>query len=201
MPNSYVNIGDLAAGATKPVNLQLNISSANSGNLLAAQIAANNGIQGGNFDSSQIHTEQQRHIAILSALDGIYGGYACGGGVPCPLSVVKRGMVLAPGGSYTVYYSGPLGQSSNNSDPLLIAGGLRRHFQTIVGGEDVAHHKPAPDPYLLAARRLKSRTALVVEDSEAGIASGRAAGFEVLPVKHAAEVPELVRRRLSAEST
>jgi len=86
-------------------------------------------------------------------------------------------------------------------DPLLIAGGLRRHFQTIVGGEDVAHHKPAPDPYLLAARRLKSRTALVVEDSEAGIASGRAAGFEVLPVKHAAEVPELVRRRLSAEST
>ena len=122
MPNSYVSIGDLAAGATKPVNLQLNISSANSGNLLAAQIAANNGIQGSNFDSSQIHTEQQRHIAILSALDGIYGGYACGGGVPCPLSVVKRGMVLAPGGSYTVYYSGPLGQSSNSSDPLLIAG-------------------------------------------------------------------------------
>lgn len=121
MPNSYVNIGDLAAGATKPINLQFNTSSPNSGNLLAAQIAAANGIQSGNFDSSQIHTEQQRHIAILSALDGIYGGYACGGGGPCPLSIVKRGMALAPGGSY-VYYGGPLGQSSNSGDPLLIAG-------------------------------------------------------------------------------
>ena len=37
----------------------------------------------------------------------------------------------------------------------------------------------------------------MVEDSDAGIASGRAAGFEVLAVKSAADVPELVRRRLS----
>jgi beta-phosphoglucomutase-like phosphatase (HAD superfamily) len=36
-----------------------------------------------------------------------------------------------------------------------------------------------------------------VEDSEAGIASGRAAGFEVLAVTKPAEVPELLRRRLA----
>jgi beta-phosphoglucomutase-like phosphatase (HAD superfamily) len=37
----------------------------------------------------------------------------------------------------------------------------------------------------------------VVEDSEAGLASGRAAGFEVLAVKHPTEVPDLVGRRLA----
>ena len=81
-------------------------------------------------------------------------------------------------------------------EPLLIAGGIRRHFDTIVGGESVKHHKPAPEPYLLAAERLGVRTALVLEDSAAGILSGRAAGFEVLPVKHPNEVPELVLQRL-----
>jgi beta-phosphoglucomutase len=86
-------------------------------------------------------------------------------------------------------------------EPLLVAGGLRQHFETIVGGDDVVNQKPAPDPYLLAARRIEARTALVVEDSPAGIASGRAAGFEVLPVKHPAEVPELLRRRLSGGLT
>jgi beta-phosphoglucomutase len=82
-------------------------------------------------------------------------------------------------------------------EPLLVAGGLRHYFGTIVGGEDVVNHKPAPDPYLLAARRIEIRTALVVEDSAAGIASGRAAGFEVLAVKHPSVVPELLLRRLS----
>jgi HAD superfamily hydrolase (TIGR01509 family) len=82
-------------------------------------------------------------------------------------------------------------------EPMLDAGGLFRYFDTLVCAGDTDRHKPAPDPYLLAAKRLQARTALVVEDSEAGIASGRAAGFEVLAVKSPAEVPGLVSRRLS----
>jgi beta-phosphoglucomutase len=82
-------------------------------------------------------------------------------------------------------------------EPMLEAGGLLRYFDTLVCARDVARHKPAPDPYLLAAERLQVRTALVVEDSEAGIASGRAAGFEVLAITNPADVPELVVRRLS----
>jgi HAD superfamily hydrolase (TIGR01509 family) len=78
-----------------------------------------------------------------------------------------------------------------------VAGGIRHHFDTIVGGGDVKRHKPAPDPYLLAAERLAVETALVLEDSAAGIASGRAAGFEVLTVRHPAEVADLLRHRLS----
>jgi HAD superfamily hydrolase (TIGR01509 family) len=87
--------------------------------------------------------------------------------------------------------------SCSEIEPMLQAGGLRRYFRTVVGGENVKRHKPAPDPYLLAAERLGVRAPLVVEDSEAGIASGRAAGFEVLAVTKPAEVPELLRRRLA----
>jgi HAD superfamily hydrolase (TIGR01509 family) len=83
--------------------------------------------------------------------------------------------------------------------PLLAAGGIRHHFDTLVGSDDVEHRKPAPDPYRLAAQRLGVRTALVVEDSEPGMASGRAAGFEVVAVKGPADVRERVLGRLSAK--
>jgi len=79
-------------------------------------------------------------------------------------------------------------------EPLLIAGGLRAFFDTVVGGNHVKRQKPHPDPYLLAASRLGVRKPLVVEDSEAGVAAGHAAGFEVLQVKSPGEVPNLVRR-------
>jgi beta-phosphoglucomutase len=87
--------------------------------------------------------------------------------------------------------------SCSEIEPLLVAGRLREFFDTVVCGESVKNHKPAPDPYLLAAERLSARSALVVEDSEAGIASGRAAGFEVLGVKRPADVPGLIMRRIS----
>jgi beta-phosphoglucomutase len=82
-------------------------------------------------------------------------------------------------------------------EPMLEAGGLLRFFDTLICAGDTRLHKPAPDPYLLAAERLQARTALVVEDSEAGLASGRAAGFEVLAIQSPADVPELVLKRLS----
>lgn len=90
--------------------------------------------------------------------------------------------------------------SCSEIEPLLVAGRLRGFFDTLVCGESVKRHKPAPDPYLLAAERLSARSALVVEDSEAGIASGRAAGFEVLAVKRPADVPGLIMRRISGGS-
>jgi HAD superfamily hydrolase (TIGR01509 family) len=79
-------------------------------------------------------------------------------------------------------------------EPLLVAGNIRQYFDTVVGGDNVRQQKPAPEPYLLAAARLGVRAPLVVEDSDAGIAAGRAAGFEVLRVQSPAEVPDLVRR-------
>lgn len=54
----------------------------------------------------------------------------------------------------------------------------------LVTADQVAHGKPAPDPYLLAADRLgiDPSDCLVVEDAPAGIAAGRAAGMTVWAV-------------------
>ncbi len=79
---------------------------------------------------------------------------------------------------------------------LLAAAGLLEAFQVLVCAEDVERHKPDPEPYLKAAAALGTDRALVVEDSEAGAAAGRAAGFEVLRVEEVEEVAELVRGRL-----
>ena len=81
-------------------------------------------------------------------------------------------------------------------EPLLASGGLNRHFDALVCGKEAGQHKPAPDPYLLGAKLLNARRPLVVEDSEYGLASARAAGFEALRVPTAAQMPELLLRRL-----
>jgi HAD superfamily hydrolase (TIGR01509 family) len=81
-------------------------------------------------------------------------------------------------------------------EPILKLAGVRACFRTLVCREDVTQYKPAPDPYLRAAEVLQARRALVVEDSQAGIASGKAAGFDVLEVPECASMPELLRNYL-----
>jgi len=81
-------------------------------------------------------------------------------------------------------------------EPPLVRGGIRPFFQLLICGDDVKHFKPSPEPYLLAAERLGARRPLVIEDSEAGVASGRAAGFEVLQVSRVEDVAREVREYL-----
>ena len=81
-------------------------------------------------------------------------------------------------------------------EPLLEAAGLRDYFGAMVCAREAGGLKPSPDPYLKAARDLDAKRPLVVEDSAAGIAAGRAAGFEVLAIKSPSEVPRAVRERL-----
>jgi len=66
----------------------------------------------------------------------------------------------------------------------------------LITGEDVQNFKPSPEPYLLAAERLGVTHPLVIEDSDAGVASGRAAEFEVLRVSAVEKVRREVRQRL-----
>lgn len=81
-------------------------------------------------------------------------------------------------------------------EPLLELCGLGQAFQALVCAEDVSRHKPDPEPYREAARRLDVTRALVVEDSEAGQAAGEAAGFDVVRVSSVSEVPRMVWERL-----
>jgi beta-phosphoglucomutase len=70
-------------------------------------------------------------------------------------------------------------------EPPLVRAGIRDRFGALVCGRElVPNLKPAPDPYRKAAELLGVTRALVIEDSDAGEKSGRAAGFDVLRLAH-----------------
>jgi beta-phosphoglucomutase len=81
-------------------------------------------------------------------------------------------------------------------ESILIRAGIRGHFHAAVFGGDVKKHKPDPEPYLLAIQKLGVRNALVVEDSDAGVASATAAGLDVLRIQKPSEMPAKLRKRL-----
>jgi HAD superfamily hydrolase (TIGR01509 family) len=62
--------------------------------------------------------------------------------------------------------------------------GLLRHFEFVLAAGDYARHKPEPDPYLAAARRLglDPSDCIAVEDSERGLRAAVAAGMRCLVV-------------------
>jgi HAD superfamily hydrolase (TIGR01509 family) len=69
---------------------------------------------------------------------------------------------------------------------VLQAAGLSSAFELIVGKEDVAAAKPAPDGYRLALERLglEPSQAIALEDSATGLSAAQAAGLRVLIVGH-----------------
>jgi HAD superfamily hydrolase (TIGR01509 family) len=77
------------------------------------------------------------------------------------------------------------GSSRREARQMLDLLGLTDAFPVVVAAEDVARSKPEPDGYLAAARALAVDPArcLVIEDSAAGIAAGRAAGCTVVGVR------------------
>jgi beta-phosphoglucomutase-like phosphatase (HAD superfamily) len=70
----------------------------------------------------------------------------------------------------------------------------------LVCGKEAANYKPAPDPYLRAAELLESACPLVVEDSEAGVTSAKAAGFDVIRVAAVHDVASAVRQAIAEET-
>jgi HAD superfamily hydrolase (TIGR01509 family) len=89
----------------------------------------------------------------------------------------------------------PTALVTNTERPLVrIALGplVEQLFDVSVCGDEVAHSKPAPDPYEAAARLLGVDPAatVAIEDSPTGVASATAAGCPVLVVLGAeTEVP------------
>ena len=73
--------------------------------------------------------------------------------------------------------------------------GIRNYFSEIVSGKEVEHGKPAPDIFLLAAKRICCDPAkcFVFEDSENGIKAGYAAGCMTVMVPDLVEAsPEIL---------
>ena len=98
---------------------------------------------------------------------------------------------------FPIYKLGVVSSSGRSEvEPPIERAGFRACFQAIVCGKEVENLKPAPDPYLRGAELLGARRPLVVEDSDAGVASAKAAGFDVVRVSSADQVASQVREKL-----
>lgn len=84
---------------------------------------------------------------------------------------------------------GPMAVATGNvrrlAEATLEALGIQSWFGALVTADDVDDHKPAPDTFLEAARRLgvQPQDCRVYEDGEPGLLAGRAAGMEVVDVR------------------
>ena len=77
-----------------------------------------------------------------------------------------------------------IGSSSRNAQPILKAVELDQAFDTIVDGTHIERSKPDPQVFTLAGQQLglQPEECLVVEDADAGVDAGMAAGMPVLAV-------------------
>jgi HAD superfamily hydrolase (TIGR01509 family) len=90
--------------------------------------------------------------------------------------------------------------SRRTSEKLLTRAGIRTRFAAVLTRNDVAHGKPHPDLYLLAAARLgaKPKLCFAVEDSNPGVASAHAAGAITIMVPDIVPPTEASREKCAA---
>lgn len=83
-----------------------------------------------------------------------------------------------------------IGSSSKNAVLILQKLGLSQSFEAVADGTNIKNSKPNPEVFLLAASLLSVLPAncLVVEDAEAGVNAGLAAGMKVLAVGSASSL-------------
>ena len=108
--------------------------------------------------------------------------------------IAEQGLTILPGAKEAIRRFGArwpkaivTGSSRTEAMQSLRALGAVDDFPVVVAAEDYEHGKPSPEGYLLAARRLgvAAGECLVLEDSRAGIAAGRAAGALVIAIRAA----------------
>jgi HAD superfamily hydrolase (TIGR01509 family) len=76
------------------------------------------------------------------------------------------------------------GSTAQQVDMVLSQLNIKELFDVIITKNDITRSKPDPEGFLLAANKLKvePEECLVFEDSEAGVAAGKAAGMKVIGV-------------------
>ena len=117
------------------------------------------------------HGVQQKEAAFLAQLDRVAA-------IDPVVDVVRRSqgrvpMAVVTGGHRAV------------CTRILEHVGIAAAFDTLVASEDTERHKPEPEPFLAAARRLGARPqrCVVWEDSDLGIEAARRAGMEWIDVR------------------
>jgi beta-phosphoglucomutase-like phosphatase (HAD superfamily) len=106
-----------------------------------------------------------------------------------PGGIVAIDPVLALARSHRELEEGPLAVASGSVRRLvtrtLTALGIADWFAAVVAAEDTARHKPEPDVFLEAARRLNAApaTCTVYEDTDIGLEAARRAGMHPVDVR------------------
>lgn len=79
--------------------------------------------------------------------------------------------------------------------------GATDFFDVLVGGDEVENGKPAPDIFLLAAKRLGANTkdCYVLEDSPNGVKSAVAAGIKCIGIPDVAQFNDEIKSGLTAQ--
>lgn len=113
-----------------------------------------------------LKSERYRHH--LAAGEALYPGAA-----PCVARLGARFALAIASGSLHA-----------EIDHILATAGLGPVFRAVVGADDVAAGKPAPDPYVKAASLLgvDPAQAVAIEDSRWGLDSARAAGLRTIGI-------------------
>lgn len=77
-----------------------------------------------------------------------------------------------------------LASSSKNAQRIIQLLGIENYFDTVVDGTMIVNAKPAPDIFLLAAKKLNiaPQDCLVFEDAEAGVQAALRAGMKCVGV-------------------
>lgn len=95
---------------------------------------------------------------------------------------------------------------ASGSDPKIIKRnlgmlGVLEKFSALVGGMDVENGKPAPDIFLLAAKKMDTapENCFVFEDSGNGVRAGYAAGMKVFGISDVAPFSEDVKKLMYKE--
>jgi len=150
-------------------------------------------------------TDAERAFVIGHGWREIYERLADGGPVPLPFDGLvaaagdererltdEEGLRILPGAKELLVSAAAalkVGVVSGSSRAEILSClrrlGVEDAVAVVVGAEDVARGKPAPDGYLLAAQQLGVAPAdvVVIEDSTAGIGAALAAGMVVVAAR------------------
>lgn len=71
-------------------------------------------------------------------------------------------------------------------DGILSKLSLEKYFSLVINQQDVSKHKPDPEAYLVALKKLQlnANETLVFEDSEAGVQAALSAGCQCIAIRH-----------------
>jgi HAD superfamily hydrolase (TIGR01509 family) len=119
-------------------------------------------------------------VELLARKDAIYTKIRARGVPEMPGLRELHAAIINGGLPWAVATSSP----RHHAEEILTQLGLRQSCRAIVGGDEVTHGKPAPDIYLLAAKRLgiPPKQCLALEDSAPGCQAAAQAGMTTIAI-------------------